>query len=96
MIHPDDVTQQGPEGLFQGRLACIAPRQFSTLLHHTMRTVSWILAAVLAAPALASNVLEVNSKNFNSIIGQGKPALVELYVSECFGGRIELTDVLVA
>ncbi|KAG8731254.1 hypothetical protein FRC10_001917, partial [Ceratobasidium sp. 414] len=46
-----------------------------------MRAVSWILAAVLTAPALASNVLEVTSKNFDSIIGQGKPALVELYVS---------------
>lgn len=60
-----------------------------------MRAVSWILAAVLAAPALASNVLEVNSKNFDSIIGQGKPALVELYVFEYFSRRMELTGVLV-
>ncbi|KAF8596810.1 protein disulfide isomerase [Ceratobasidium sp. AG-I] len=48
-----------------------------------MRAVSWILAAVLAAPALASNVLEVNSKNFESLIGQGKPALVEFYAPWC-------------
>ncbi|KAG9081540.1 hypothetical protein FS749_007594, partial [Ceratobasidium sp. UAMH 11750] len=48
-----------------------------------MRAVSWILAAVLAAPAFASNVLEVNSKNFDSIVGQGKPALVEFYAPWC-------------
>ncbi|KAG8700299.1 hypothetical protein FRC08_004781 [Ceratobasidium sp. 394] len=48
-----------------------------------MRAVSWILAAVLATPAFASNVLEVNSKNFDSIIGQGKPALVEFYAPWC-------------
>ncbi|KAG8698790.1 hypothetical protein FRC08_005698 [Ceratobasidium sp. 394] len=48
-----------------------------------MRAVSWILAAVLAAPAFASNVLEVSSKNFDSIIGQGKPALVEFYAPWC-------------
>ncbi|QRV90442.1 protein disulfide isomerase [Ceratobasidium sp. AG-Ba] len=42
-----------------------------------MRAVSWILAAVLAGPAIASNVVEVTSKNFDSIIGKGKPALVE-------------------
>ncbi|KAG9119775.1 hypothetical protein FRC07_005038 [Ceratobasidium sp. 392] len=49
-----------------------------------MRAVSWVLAAILAAaPCLASNVVEVNSKNFDSIIGQGKPALVEFYAPWC-------------
>ena len=37
------------------------------------------LAAVLSVgTALASNVLELTPDNFDSIIGQGKPALVEL------------------
>jgi hypothetical protein len=43
-----------------------------------MRAVSWIFAAAWVIPAFASNVVEVDSKNFDSIIGKGKPALVEL------------------
>ena len=38
-------------------------------------------ALVSLAGALASNVVELTPDNFDSIVGQGKPALVELYVS---------------
>ena len=37
-----------------------------------------VFSAVIAA-ASASNVLELNPSNFDSIIGKGKPALVELW-----------------
>lgn len=39
---------------------------------------SFLFSAALAAAATASNVVELNPKNFDEVIGQGKPALVEL------------------
>ena len=36
------------------------------------------LFATFVAAVAASNVLELNPDNFDEIIGQGKPALVEL------------------
>jgi len=44
---------------------------------------SLFLTAVLALPALASNVLELSSKTFGDQIGQGVPALVEFYAPWC-------------
>lgn len=41
-------------------------------------TFSLFAVAASLATALASNVVELNPDNFDSIIGQGKPALVEL------------------
>ena len=40
-----------------------------------------IFSLSLLAGALASNVLDLDPSNFDSVIGQGKPALVELYAS---------------
>lgn len=40
-----------------------------------------ILSLSLLAGALASNVLDLDTTNFDSVIGQGKPALVELYAA---------------
>jgi protein disulfide-isomerase A6 len=40
-----------------------------------------ILLLPLLAGAYASNVLDLDPSNFDSIIGQGKPGLVELYVA---------------
>ena len=37
-----------------------------------------VLATLFAALVSASNVLDLTPDNFDSIIGQGKPALVEL------------------
>lgn len=37
-----------------------------------------ILSLSLLAGAFASNVLDLDSSNFDSVIGQGKPGLVEL------------------
>ncbi|KAG6827453.1 hypothetical protein H0H92_011721 [Tricholoma furcatifolium] len=39
------------------------------------------LFAALVASVSASNVLDLNSANFDSIVGKGKPGLVELFVS---------------
>ena len=41
-----------------------------------------IIGAVLSLSALvrASNVLDLTPANFDSVVGQGKPALVELCV----------------
>jgi len=39
--------------------------------------------ASLASLAAASNVIEATSKTFDSIVGKGKPALVELCVFFC-------------
>jgi protein disulfide-isomerase A6 len=39
-----------------------------------------ILLVPLIAGAYASNVLELNPSNFDSVIGQGKAGLVELCV----------------
>ena len=36
-----------------------------------------VFSAIIAA-ASASNVIDLNPANFDSIVGQGKPALVEL------------------
>ncbi|CAE6454396.1 unnamed protein product [Rhizoctonia solani] len=48
-----------------------------------MRALTFFFTSAWIAGALASNVIEVTSKNFNSIIGQGKPALVEFYAPWC-------------
>ncbi len=40
-----------------------------------------ILSLSLLAGALASNVLDLDPSNFDSVIGQGKPGLVELYAT---------------
>ena len=44
-----------------------------------MRFISFLSLAFVAAVS-ASNVVDLDPSNFDSIIGQGKPALVELYV----------------
>ena len=44
----------------------------------TMRFSISLLFAGLLAGVSASNVLELDSNNFDSVIGQGKPGLVEL------------------
>ncbi len=44
-----------------------------------MRFISFVSFAFVAAVS-ASNVVELDPSNFDSIIGKGKPALVELYV----------------
>ncbi|KAH7325400.1 protein disulfide isomerase [Rhizoctonia solani] len=48
-----------------------------------MRVLTFIFTSTWVAGVFASNVVEVTSKNFNSIIGQGKPALVEFYAPWC-------------
>ena len=48
-----------------------------------MRFGTFLAAVLSVGGALASNVLELNPDNFDEIIGKGKPALVELYVSYC-------------
>ncbi|KEP46636.1 protein disulfide isomerase [Rhizoctonia solani 123E] len=48
-----------------------------------MRALTFFFTSAWIAGTLASNVVEVSSKNFNSIIGQGKPALVEFYAPWC-------------
>lgn len=48
--------------------------------------MQWRITAVvasLAALVAASNVVELNSKNFNDVIGKGKPALVEFFAPWC-------------
>lgn len=41
-----------------------------------------VLATLFAAAvASASNVLELTPDNFDDVVGKGKPALVELYVT---------------
>ena len=40
-----------------------------------------ILSLSLLAGALASNVLDLDPSNFDRVIGQGKPALIELYAA---------------
>ena len=46
-----------------------------------MKFLLSIYSLSLLAGALASNVLDLDPSNFDSVIGQGKPALVELYAS---------------
>jgi protein disulfide-isomerase A6 len=46
-----------------------------------MKFLSSIFSLSLLAGALASNVLELDPGNFDSVVGQGKPGLVELCVS---------------
>lgn len=41
---------------------------------------SYFFAALLIGGASASNVIELTPENFDSVIGKGTPALVELYV----------------
>ena len=45
-----------------------------------MKLLSSFFSLSLLAGALASNVLDLDPSNFDSVIGQGKPGLVELYV----------------
>lgn len=40
--------------------------------------ISLFAAVVSLTGALASNVIDLTPENFDSVIGQGKPALVEL------------------
>lgn len=40
-----------------------------------------LLAPLFALAVQASNVLDLDSSNFDELVGKGKPALVELYVS---------------
>jgi len=47
-----------------------------------MRFISFISFACVAAVS-ASNVVELDSSNFDSVIGQGKPALVEFFAPWC-------------
>ena len=43
-----------------------------------MRFGTFLATVLSVGTALASNVLELTPDNFDTIIGQGKPALVEL------------------
>jgi hypothetical protein len=45
-----------------------------------MRFSLFAVASVLFGGVLASNVIDLDPDNFDTIIGKGKPALVELYV----------------
>lgn len=46
-----------------------------------MLTPLAFVSLLLFSGAQASNVLELGPTNFDSVIGVGKPGLVELYVS---------------
>ena len=46
-----------------------------------MRFFTLFAAVVSLSGALASNVIDLTPENFDTIVGQGKPALVELYVA---------------
>lgn len=51
---------------------------------------SLFAAVVTLGGAWASNVIELDPDNFDSVVGQGKPALVELCVLRLLGtGRVE-------
>src|SRR5579863_2888846 len=52
-----------------------------TYLTHFMKFSLSVLSLSLLAGALASNVLDLDPSNFDSVIGQGKPVLVELYAA---------------
>ena len=52
-----------------------------------------LLPAILLAGAHASNVQVLNPKNFDSIIGKGKPALVELLVTASMSSALLLIEV---
>jgi hypothetical protein len=70
----------------------IPPRQ--TLPATTMRLSFTITSSFFIAVVSASNVLDLTPENFDKVVGQGKPALVELYVP--FGvllALIKVTDV---
>jgi protein disulfide-isomerase A6 len=45
-----------------------------------MRLSFAVVSSFFIAVVSASNVLELTPDNFDQIVGQGKPALVELYV----------------
>lgn len=47
-------------------------------------TFSLFAAALALGGAWASNVVELDPDNFDNVVGQGKPALVELYVYSFF------------
>ncbi len=58
-----------------------SPRQCSQILHPaTMLLSISVFVSALLASASASNVLDLVPGNFDSIVGQGTPALVELCV----------------
>ncbi|KAJ8692387.1 hypothetical protein PTI98_009705 [Pleurotus ostreatus] len=44
-------------------------------------TIPFFVAGLWAAAAAASNVIDLTPANFDEVVGQGKPALVELYVT---------------
>ncbi|KAI0728533.1 protein disulfide isomerase [Fomitopsis betulina] len=46
-------------------------------------TFSLFVAVVSLGRAIASNVIELDADNFDSVIGQGKPALVEFFAPWC-------------
>ncbi|KAM5543624.1 hypothetical protein V8D89_002875 [Ganoderma adspersum] len=48
-----------------------------------MRFGTFLAAVLSVGTALASNVLELTPDNFDTIIGQGKPALVEFFAPWC-------------
>ncbi|KAI1787964.1 protein disulfide isomerase [Ganoderma leucocontextum] len=48
-----------------------------------MRFATFLAAVLSVGTALASNVLELTPDNFDTIIGQGKPALVEFFAPWC-------------
>lgn len=51
-----------------------------------------VAVAFLASYVRASNVVTLTTENFDSIIGQGKPALVEFYASWC--GHVSSSFIL--
>ncbi len=54
--------------------------QRQTLPVTTMRLSFTVISTFFIAVVSASNVLELTPDNFDKVVGQGKPALVELYV----------------
>lgn len=57
-----------------------------------MRLSFTIISSFFIAIVSASNVLDLTPENFDKVVGQGKPALVELYVS--FGVFFAFTECL--
>jgi len=52
-----------------------------------------IFSLSLLAGALASNVLDLDPSNFDSVIGQGKPGLVELCADSFLAQHSVVVDV---
>ena len=58
-------------------------RPLTVLTHSSSPTLTMfarlsVLAGLFVAAVTASNVVELNPDNFDRVVGQGKPALVEL------------------